>query len=85
MRIVSVNTGEILLSVTVDKTIASYKDGTDVFRFLDVGTRALEIEIRKPMNELLIMQYNVQLNRLSFNVQARRKERAVEIQKTESL
>ena len=51
MRIVSVNTGEILLSVTVDKTIASYKDGTDVFRFLDVGTRALEIEIGSSMNE----------------------------------
>lgn len=51
MRIISVNTGEILLSVTVDKTIASYKDGTDVFRFLDVGTRALEIEIGSSMNE----------------------------------
>lgn len=51
MRVVSVNTGEILLSVTVDKTIASYKDGTDVFRFLDVGTRALEIEIGSSMNE----------------------------------
>lgn len=51
MRIVSVNTGEILLSVLVDKTIASYKDGADVFRFLDLGTRALEIEIGSSINE----------------------------------
>lgn len=51
MRIVSVSTGEILLSVLVDKTIASYKDGADVFRFLDLGTRALEIEIGSSINE----------------------------------
>lgn len=51
MRIISVNTGEILLAVGVDKTIASYKDSTDVFRFLDMGTRALEIEVGSSINE----------------------------------
>jgi curli production assembly/transport component CsgG len=51
MRVVSVNTGEILLAVGVDKTIASYKDSTDVFRFLDMGTRALEIEVGSSINE----------------------------------
>ena len=51
MRIISVSTGEILLSVAVDKTIASYKDSSDVFRFLDLGTRALEIEIGSAVNE----------------------------------
>lgn len=51
MRIISVNTGEILLSVGVDKTIASYKDSSDIFRFLDLGTRALEIEIGSSINE----------------------------------
>jgi curli production assembly/transport component CsgG len=51
MRIISVQTGEILLAVSVDKTIASYKDGADVFRFLDLGTKALEVEIGSAVNE----------------------------------
>lgn len=51
MRIISVSTGEILLSVAVDKTIASYRDSSDVFRFLDLGTRALEVEIGTSINE----------------------------------
>ena len=41
MRIVSVSTGEVLLSVATEKTIASVGSGADVFRFLDMGTRAL--------------------------------------------
>ena len=73
MRIVSVNTGEILLSVTVDKTIASYKDGTDVFRFLDVGTRALEIEISSPMNESKLCKSNGNRTGCSTSSKAKRK------------
>ena len=44
LRLVGVQTGEILLTVQVTKTIASTSNGADVFRFLDLGTRALEIE-----------------------------------------
>lgn len=51
MRIVSVQTGEVLLSVATEKTIASYASGADVFRFLDLGTRALEIEAGSAVNE----------------------------------
>ena len=51
MRIVSVQTGEVLLSVATEKTIASYKSGADVFRFLDLGTKALEIETGAAVNE----------------------------------
>lgn len=51
MRIISVQTGEILLAVSVDKTIASYKDGADVFKFLDLGTKALELEVGSATNE----------------------------------
>ena len=53
MRIVSVQTGEILLTTNVTKTIASHSSGGDVFRFLDMGTKALELEtgvVNEPVN-----------------------------------
>ena len=51
MRIVSVQTGEILLTTNVTKTIASHSTGGDVFRFLDMGTKALEVETGVAVNE----------------------------------
>ena len=51
MRIVSVSTGEVLLSVTTQKDIASHASGVDVFKFLDLGTKALEIESGVAINE----------------------------------
>ena len=51
MRIVSVQTGEVLLTVAIEKRIASHKTSADVFRFLDLGTNALEIEAGSAINE----------------------------------
>ena len=51
MRIVSVSTGEVLLTVAVEKTILSVSYGSDVFRFLDMGTRAVEMETGTTQNE----------------------------------
>jgi curli production assembly/transport component CsgG len=51
MRIVSVQTGEILLTVLTQKSIASHSSGADVFRFLDLGTKALEVETGMAVNE----------------------------------
>ena len=51
LRVVAVQTGEILLSVSASKTIASYSKGGDVFRFLDLGTKALEFESGNATNE----------------------------------
>ena len=51
MRIVSVQTGEVLLSTNVTKTIASHSSGGDVFKFLDMGTKALELETGVAVNE----------------------------------
>ena len=51
MRIISVQTGEILLTVLTQKSIASVQSGGDVFRFLDLGTKALEIELGTAVNE----------------------------------
>ena len=51
MRIVSVSTGKVLLSIATEKTIASHRSGADVFRFLDMGTRLLETETGFSVNE----------------------------------
>jgi curli production assembly/transport component CsgG len=51
LRLVAVQTGEILLSVSSTKTIASQKIGGDAFKFLDLGTKALEIEVGVARNE----------------------------------
>ena len=51
LRIVSVSTGKVLLSIATEKTIASHQSGADVFRFLDMGTRLLETETGFSVNE----------------------------------
>jgi curli production assembly/transport component CsgG len=51
MRIVSVATGKVLLSIATEKTIASHRSGADIFRFLDMGTRLLETETGFSVNE----------------------------------
>ena len=51
IRLVAVQTGEILLTTSATKTIASYSSGGDVFRFLDMSTKALEIETGVATNE----------------------------------
>jgi len=51
MRVVSVQTGEVLLTTATEKRIASYMSGADVFRFLDLGTKALEVEAGSAVNE----------------------------------
>ena len=51
IRLVSVNTGEVLLAVSTHKTILSTKVGINVFRFLDMGTKLLETEIGFTQNE----------------------------------
>ena len=51
MRIVSVNTGRVLLSVAAEKSIASYRQSADVFKFIELGTRSVEIENGYSVNE----------------------------------
>ena len=51
MRIVAVQTGEVLLTAEATKTIASHKTGADVFRFLDMSTKAFEVESGVASNE----------------------------------
>ena len=51
MRVVSVQTGEILVNIGVRKTKLSMRTGLDFFRFIDIGQKALEIESGGAVNE----------------------------------
>ena len=51
MRLVSVNSGEVLLTNAVSKTIYSTQHNVGVLRFVDAGTRALELENGSALNE----------------------------------
>lgn len=51
IRAVSVNTGKILASVTVQKTILSSADAMTALKFFDMGTRAFEGEVGFTINE----------------------------------
>lgn len=51
LRAVSVNTGKVLASVTVQKTILSSADSVSMFKFFDAGTRAFEAETGMTINE----------------------------------
>jgi len=51
LRAVSVSQGEVLVNVTVTKTVMSYQDNAGVLRFVDAGTRAVEAEIGAALNE----------------------------------
>jgi curli production assembly/transport component CsgG len=51
LRMVSVNTGKVLSSVTVQKTILSTADSATALKFFDKGTQAFEAEAGLTINE----------------------------------
>ena len=51
LRLISVNSGEVLLSNAVSKTIFSTQHNVGVLRFVDAGTKALELENGSALNE----------------------------------
>jgi len=51
LRLVSVLTGEVLIAVTIKKTILSSSIGLNVFKFYDAGTKVIEIETGTSTNE----------------------------------
>ena len=51
LRTVSVNTGEVLTTVTVTKTVLSYMDKLGVLKFIDSGTKSIEFETGVGINE----------------------------------
>jgi curli production assembly/transport component CsgG len=51
MRAVSVQTGEIITSSAVTKTILSTSTNIGVFRFIEAGTQSVELELGNSQNE----------------------------------
>jgi len=51
LRMVSVATGEILVEVMSNKTILSYGQSQDVFKFIEMGTELVEVEFGVSRNE----------------------------------
>ncbi len=51
LRLVSVNSGEVLLTNAVTKTIYSTQHNVGVLRFVDAGTKSLELENGMALNE----------------------------------
>jgi curli production assembly/transport component CsgG len=51
LRLISVQTGEVLLAVSSQKTILSTKISATVFKFLDLGTKLIETEAGMTDNE----------------------------------
>ncbi len=51
LRLVSVNTGEVLITNAVSKTIYSTQHNIGVLRFVDAGTKSLELENGSALNE----------------------------------
>ena len=51
LRLVSVNTGEVLIAVSTEKTIWSTRLSASVFKFIDAGTTLMEMEAGFSENE----------------------------------
>lgn len=51
VRLISVNTGEILLSTGATKTIYSTGVNTNIMKFVDAGTKSVEFEAGSSINE----------------------------------
>lgn len=51
MRLVSVSSGKVLMSIATEKSIASYRSSADVFKFIDLGQENIEIENGYSVNE----------------------------------
>ncbi len=51
LRMVSVATGEILVEVMSSKTILSYGQSQDIFKFIEMGTELVEVEFGVSRNE----------------------------------
>lgn len=51
LRLVSVQTGEVLTSVTIEKNLLSTAEGITAFKFFNTATRAFELDSSQTFNE----------------------------------
>jgi curli production assembly/transport component CsgG len=51
LRLISVQTGEVLTSVTIEKNLLSTMDGATVMKFFNQNTRSFELDTSQSFNE----------------------------------
>lgn len=51
LRLISVQTGEVLTSVTIEKNLLSTQDGATVMKFFNQNTRSFELDTSQSFNE----------------------------------
>ena len=51
LRLVNVQSGEVIITTTIEKTIFSTSTGADVFKYVDAGVMLLEVETGYAKNE----------------------------------
>jgi hypothetical protein len=68
MRLVSVSSGEVLLSNSVSKTIYSTQHNVGVLRFVDAGTKAVELENGAALNEPTTYAVRVAIEQAVFDM-----------------
>lgn len=51
MRLISVQTGEVLVTTTIQKTLLSTSEGITAFKFFNLGTNAFELDGQQTSNE----------------------------------
>ena len=68
LRLISVNTGEVLLTNAVSKTVYSTQHNVGVLRFVDAGTKALELENGAALNEPTTYAVRIAIEQAVFDM-----------------
>jgi curli production assembly/transport component CsgG len=68
MRLISINTGEVLLNTAVSKTIFSTAHNQGVLKFVDAGTSAIELENGAAINEPTTYAVRVAIEQAVFEM-----------------
>ena len=68
MRLISINTGEVLLNTAVSKTIFSTAHNQGVLKFVDAGTTAVELENGAAVNEPTTYAVRVAIEQAVFEM-----------------
>jgi curli production assembly/transport component CsgG len=68
IRVISVNTGEVLLSNSVSKTVYSTAFNSGVMRFIEDGTRAVELEAGVAVNEPTTYAIRLAVEQVVYNM-----------------
>ena len=68
LRLISVNTGEVLLTNAVSKTVYSTQHNVGVLRFVDAGTKALESENGAALNEPTTYAVRIAIEQAVFDM-----------------